>query len=72
MAELSELLELLELRAELELSPDERDEPEDGPQDEFVAGQGSDLNISSKALSSQVNILGTLHFLPLSERVLRL
>ena len=30
------------------------------------------MNISSKALSSQVNILGILHFFPLSERVLRL
>ena len=37
-----------------------------------AAEQGSDMNISSKALSSQVNILGTLRLFPLSEHVLRL
>ena len=61
---MAELSELSELQAELELSPDERDESEDEPEDESAAGRASDMNISSKALSSQVNILGTLHFSP--------
>ena len=69
---MAELSELSELQAELELSLDERDEAEDEREDESAAEQGSDMDISSKALSSQDNILGTLSFSPLSKRVLRL
>ena len=45
-ASVAELSELSELQAELELSPDE---PDDEPEDESAAVQGSDMNISSKA-----------------------